>query len=166
LPLLSLFVSDYIYSASFIISQKHKDFSRFPIYVSKNFASLFFTYRLCLKRMMHVIRRARQELIQLNLFRDTNMQPSDQPNYAQRDQVISTRVYLLLLAVSICILVLFTSLSTRITSITVSQPSIETYKVLETAHSATLACPCQRIGVPCSSFLSIQSFQHQVSLSN
>jgi hypothetical protein len=162
---LSNVVCLYIYCISFTISLKQKGCFLFPVYVSENF-SLFFSYRLCLNRRMSRIRRPLQALFRLNLFADANTQPSDQPNDAQRDQVVATRVYLLLLAVSVGILALFTGLSTRVTIVIVPQPSIETYKVLEAAQSATLSCPCQRIGMPYSSFLSIQSVQHQVRLSN
>jgi hypothetical protein len=77
-------------------------------------------------------------------------------------QVLSTRVYAILLAVSLVILVLFVFLSKTTVFVTETKPSIDTYRRLQAAYPSTLSCLCEHISVSNEDFLSITPTYHQV----
>ena len=112
---------------------------------------------------MPLFSRARQELIQLNLFADATTLSSGN-EAIRRDQILATRVYLSLLISILSVLVLFTCLSTQNVLVTIPKPSIDMFTKLDATYSQTLSCPCQQIAVPYSSFLSIASTGHPVSV--
>ena len=114
---------------------------------------------------MSIVRRALQNLKQLNLFADATT-ASEGNEQIRRDQVLATRVYLVLLFAILSILVLFTCLSTRNMVVIVPKPSVETYDRLNAAYSQTLSCPCEQISVPYSSFLSVEYQMHPVRASS
>lgn len=112
-------------------------------------------------RMMKIIRLAIEKLIQLNIFLDVKtLQERNKKKI--RDQVLATRIYLLLFITCLIILVLFNSLATKMISVTVFKPSINTYDRLYGAHSDTLTCPCGGIAVLYSDFISMEYVQHPV----
>ncbi|CAF1265964.1 unnamed protein product [Adineta ricciae] len=97
-------------------------------------------------------------LKQLNLFKSTkNRTPTD-----IQYQEFSTRVYLILLASSIVIYTMFTSLSTHLVIETESYPSFAKYNELWKSYSSTLKCPCSDISVPYSNITSITPHIHQI----
>ncbi|CAF0815388.1 unnamed protein product [Adineta steineri] len=63
---------------------------------------------------------------------------------------------------SIIVLLLFNSLSTHTDTVTISNPSLITYKSLQTLHSATLNCPCATKAISYRSFVSVSPTLHQV----
>ena len=110
---------------------------------------------------MSIVSRAVQSLKQLNLFVDART-ASDGNEQTRHDQVLATRVYLVLLVAILSVLVLFTCLSTRSIVVIVPKPPVETYDRLNAAYSSTLSCPCEQISVPYSSFLSVEYHLHPV----
>ena len=110
---------------------------------------------------MSIIRDIRQKLIQLNLFADVTT-PSSGNEEMRREQVLATRVYLLLLVSILLVLVLFTCLRTQTVSVTVPKPSLDTYDKLVVVYSQTLSCPCQEIAVRYSNFITLNVTQHPV----
>lgn len=116
-----------------------------------------------LDSLMEAVRRILQKLSKINLFIEPNSD-RDENSQAWRDQLLTTRIYIPLLITVLVFLVLFTAFSTTTISTTVPKPSLDTYKLLEDSYGDKVSCPCQRIAVPYSSFLSIKPIHHQVSL--
>lgn len=110
---------------------------------------------------MPVVNRTIHRLTTLNLFADDN-QNGIANGQKLRDQLLTTRVYLILLGISFISLILFSSLADRIVAVTVLKPSLDTFEHLQAKFLGTLSCPCANIAVPYSSFLSFQSTYHQV----
>ncbi|CAF4140026.1 unnamed protein product, partial [Adineta steineri] len=63
---------------------------------------------------------------------------------------------------SIIILLLFNSLSTQTVTVTIINPSLNTYKNLQMLYSATLNCPCSTKTISYRSFVSLSPVLHQV----
>ncbi|CAF1147349.1 unnamed protein product [Adineta steineri] len=103
-----------------------------------------------------------ESIKRLNLFKNINDRTED----SIKQQRITTRVYLILLFGSICILCLFTSLNSEIVLITVSSPSLATYNSLEIADSDTLRCPCSNKTIPYQTFVSTSLRFHQICTSD
>ena len=101
------------------------------------------------------------KLRELNLFHETNT--VDQVD-AQilRDQILSTRVYLVLLITSLFVFLLFLSVSMKPVSVTVTSPSLDMYRELQLAYPTTLSCPCKNMSISVGEFLSITPIYHQV----
>jgi hypothetical protein len=110
---------------------------------------------------MAIVRQMIQKLKELNLFANAEtMRKGDRQ--VLRDQVVSTRVYIILLIITLCILVVSTLLIERTTSTTVSTPSLALYEQLQVDYPDTLSCPCQQVAVSYSTFISIMEVFHQV----
>ncbi|UJR17463.1 hypothetical protein I4U23_004358 [Adineta vaga] len=103
-----------------------------------------------------------QAMKKLNLFKHIEQRTED--NIKQ--QRIITRIYLILLAGSFTVILIFTSLSTDIVTITESNPSLTTYNNLQVLHSNTLRCPCSTTILPYEKFLTLSPILHQVCSSD
>ncbi|CAF1013972.1 unnamed protein product [Adineta ricciae] len=103
-----------------------------------------------------------QSIQQVNLYKHIEKRSEEDI----RKQRLITRVYLILLAVSFTILLIFTSLSTEIVTITESNPSLLTYEELQIVHTNTLQCPCSTTTIPYENFLSLSPVLHQVCSSD
>jgi len=69
--------------------------------------------------------------------------------------------------VSTTILLLFNSLRTQVVTISIANPSFNTYIDLETSsYSNTLRCPCSMMKIPHQKFLSFSPILHQVCSSD
>lgn len=113
---------------------------------------------------MSIVKDVLLKLRRLNLFVDAKTR-NQHDRQVLRDQILTTRLYLVCLTASILILVLYTLLTETTVRITVNNPSLDTYKYLEATFPDTLSCPCKEISVPYSNFLSVQTTYHQVSVS-
>lgn len=67
---------------------------------------------------------------------------------------------------SLVILLLFTSLNTEMTMMTVSDPVLDTYNNLRVQYSTLLECPCSNIIIPHKTFISLSPRFHQVCSSD
>lgn len=113
-----------------------------------------------LKGRITIVKQMLLTLRRFNLFVDGRKR-DEQDGEVLRDQILSTRVYLVLMTIMlvIALFILFTEMTIQVT---VDNPSFETYKYLETIFSDTLSCPCDQIAVLYSSFISIETTYHQV----
>lgn len=111
---------------------------------------------------MAMIKRLIRKLGEVNFYADTETLRQDDEEEL-RDQILSTRLYIVLMVTSIWILLISISLTERTTTIVVPKPSIDMYERLQAAYSTTLLCPCRQIAIPYSTFLSIEPTLHQVS---
>jgi hypothetical protein len=86
----------------------------------------------------------------------------------RRYEIITTRIYLLLLTVAIMILVVYTAVTVHTESITEEKPSQSRFEELVSnpRYSPTLDCPCENISIPYESFISISPHYHQICLSD
>ena len=106
-----------------------------------------------------------QVLAQFNLFRDARVLPTANPQIL-RDQILATRVLLLLLTLSFSTLVLFTFLTEKLVSVTEPHPSLSTYQRLQAAHPNTLSCPCKQVAITYADFVAVTPKYHQVCSSD
>ncbi|CAF1391349.1 unnamed protein product [Adineta ricciae] len=125
------------------------------------FIDLLFKYKNHSENQNTQTMKPFQFIKQLNLFKNINER--SETNIKQ--QRIITRVYLILLIGSIITLCLFNSLNTEITIISISNPSLTSYNLLESKYSTTLQCPCGNQTIPYKTFLSISPIFHQICLS-
>lgn len=84
----------------------------------------------------------------------------------RRDQILSTRVYFLLLLLSVVSLSGYIALSWQLLNFEINDPTFATYVQLQAKYPETLTCPCMRIAVDVGTFASIAVSFHQVRYSN
>ena len=97
----------------------------------------------------------------LNLFRSNQPRESEENEYELKNELISTRLFICLLFVSLLILLVYTS-QVRVThTITVDSPSVEVYSSLYEKHPDTLTCPCTNIAIAQEEFISLVPTFHQ-----
>jgi hypothetical protein len=114
--------------------------------------------------MIKIIRFGTEKLLNLNFFLDAKtLQEHDTKKIS--DQVLATRLCLLLFTIIITLLVLLNSVITKPISVTEFEPSINTYDRLYAAYPDTLSCTCKAIAIPFSTFISMQYVQHPVRFS-
>ncbi len=97
--------------------------------------------------------------MQFNLFRNS---ATDGDAFELITSLTSTRIYLLLLCVSITIIIIFTGLETQVHSVTIHKPSQIIYEDLYENYPDTLQCPCSQIAIHHGSFLSLSPMYHPV----
>ena len=83
-----------------------------------------------------------------------------------RFQRHATRLYILLIVVSLVILTFYSLLIKQIASSTVSHPTEFEYSQLQQMYPHSLQCPCTSISTPYSTFITIQPQYHQVCSSD
>ncbi|CAF1189924.1 unnamed protein product, partial [Didymodactylos carnosus] len=96
-------------------------------------------------------------MIRFNLFRNKSRDTND-----IKYQRLSTRLYVLILSITLVILAVYSGLSQQIKLIIVQSPSLSTYEELESKYSDTLICPCSQLSINYKSFLSFEPSYHQV----
>ncbi|CAF1269656.1 unnamed protein product [Adineta ricciae] len=100
-------------------------------------------------------RRIINRFVQLNLYKDKE---SLTPN----QQILSTRLYIVVFAVSMLILFIFTGVSNQTYVVIVPSPSLITFEQLSNKYPSTLSCPCSQISIPYEKFLSFDPEYHQI----
>ena len=83
-------------------------------------------------------------------------------------EIIATRIYFLLLARALIILLLYTVIEIQKQTITIDNPSVSAFEQLQSnlQASPTLECPCQNIDIPYNMFISISPRLHQLCSSD
>jgi hypothetical protein len=90
----------------------------------------------------------------------------DDESLELNDQLLSTRIYFVLLFISMLSLIIFTGSSVQTIVITVTSPNEQTFKQFSIDYSSTLVCPCSRISIPYGQFLSFSPEYHQICTSD
>ena len=103
----------------------------------------------------NVFKRFGQYLAQQNVY-------NDDESLAIGEQLLSTRLYLSLLAVSIFVLLIFTGLKAPAVTATVTSPSLKLFDYLSNRYPSTFSCPCSQPVIPYDVFLSFAPRYHQV----
>ena len=101
--------------------------------------------------------RARHWLLDLNLFTSG----SNDTEILQEERW-STRLYLILMLVSLLVLVSYTALGARIVNETVENPSHTVFEKLQQTYSRTLKCPCSQISIEYQAFFQLKPIFHQI----
>ena len=110
-------------------------------------------------------RLAKNKLLELNLFTSELTWTDD---HRRQKEIFFTRLYIVILAFAITILIVYTSISLQVQRITVHNPSLQTIRDFQShaEFSSTLICPCQSINIPYGSFISIIPEFHQLCTSD
>ncbi|UJR12163.1 hypothetical protein I4U23_016340 [Adineta vaga] len=114
---------------------------------------------------MEIVRHLRQWFSNLNFFFDLKKAELTAEQLL-RHQLLITRLYLILLSATLISLILFMSLILKTNTETVVRPTQIMFEQLQTTYRDTLSCPCERIAVPYSNFLSINPTYHQICSSD
>ena len=104
-------------------------------------------------------------LRKLNLFRSTRP-PDRNDEHQLKNELLSTRLFICLLFISLVILVIYTSQVQVTQTITIDSPTLEHYSSLYQDHSQTLTCPCTRLAIAREEFISLAPTFHQVCASD
>ncbi|CAF0944231.1 unnamed protein product [Rotaria sordida] len=116
-------------------------------------------------RFYHAYNLLKEKALEFNLFEH---QGTNDNAYHLKTQIISTRIYLLLLILSISILIVYTLLIGDIKYVTIQYPSLNTFEQLEShkIYSSTLNCLCQNLSIQYDTFISISYRLHQLCSSD
>ena len=79
-----------------------------------------------------------------------------------RNQILATRVYFVLLALCMLVLVQYTALSRQTINGKMANPSLIDYERLAMIYPDTLSCSCSQIAVSTGLFITIETAFHQV----
>lgn len=99
----------------------------------------------------------------LNLFYKTP-QPNDELQL--KKDLISTRILIVALTLSVIILIMYTSFVQDMRSVTVKNPTLATYYDLYLKYSNTLSCPCSKVSIEHKNIFTIEYTQHQICSSS
>jgi len=80
----------------------------------------------------------------------------------RRNQIISTRLFILLFFSSLIGLVGYASLTLRLTNVQIENPSQSTFDKLYSLYSETLDCPCSQTSIQIDKFVDVYVSYHQV----
>ena len=81
-----------------------------------------------------------------------------------RNQIIATRIFLLLFIVSLTGLAGYSSLSYQLTIVQIDTVDQTTFERLYSMYPETLVCPCSQTSIEIDRFLTVDVSYHQVSL--
>lgn len=101
-------------------------------------------------------------LLKLNLYVDSRTRNSTDMKVIH-DQILSTRIYIVLVATILLIITLFAALRPVMITEIVSKPSLDTYLQLEAIHTTRLSCVCRQSTVKYANFFTIKPIYHEVS---
>ncbi|CAF1255681.1 unnamed protein product [Didymodactylos carnosus] len=96
----------------------------------------------------------------LNLFESKSGASTNE--HERKNELISTRLFIILLIISFLILCVYSSLIIVQKTVTISSPSLNQYRKLEKKYSQTLSCACSNISISYSKFVSITPRYNEV----
>jgi hypothetical protein len=114
------------------------------------------------ERIRTLWQRVKTLIIEMNLFEtaETNSDP-----FQLITEIITTRVYIVSLCISIAIIVLYASINLRVQSEIIQNPSESIFQTLHDNYESTLHCPCSNITISYGSFISISPVFHPMCTS-
>ena len=113
---------------------------------------------------MERMKRVSDALAHLNLFFDSSDVLHQNSEQVTRQQILTTRIYLILLVNILFILCMAASLNKATTFQTILAPTLEKYQALEAAYPTTLLCSCKQSTIPYGDFISVKIVLHPVTL--
>ncbi|CAF1477031.1 unnamed protein product [Adineta steineri] len=119
--------------------------------------------------VMNISERIQVLKQQLKLsLQNFNIFPSIPPStdeYQLRNQRISTRIFIILLTLSLTILILYTSLINITKTTDINSPTIIQYTQLYSNYPQTLTCACTQISINYDKFIQVNYTLHQICTS-
>ena len=112
---------------------------------------------LLVTRLRSLLSKIWNVAVNLNLFKT----PFRNVEIVHRQRLV-TRIFLICLALSVCIASLQAFFSTQTQTIVVSNPSVETFELLWQSYSDNLNCPCSQISIDYADFITIVPTFHQI----
>ncbi|CAF1483070.1 unnamed protein product [Adineta ricciae] len=106
-----------------------------------------------------LLRKLRLYTVNFNIF--SSIPPSDD-QYELQTQRISTRLFIILLALSLIILILYTSLINGTQTVNVDSPTMARYLQLYSTYPQTLSCDCKQISINYAIFVHLNYSLHQI----
>jgi hypothetical protein len=117
---------------------------------------------MCIYRSLQLVYHSlREKFVTLNLYNSRSTDPA-----TVHYQIISTRLYLTTLVISIFILTLYTAINGPIKNEIVYLPKLALYKKLQKQYPDTLRCPCSKTAIPYGTFVNVEPSFHQVCSSD
>ncbi|CAF1519348.1 unnamed protein product [Adineta ricciae] len=95
----------------------------------------------------------------LNLFESST---SHVDEFQASTERLSTRIYLIILLISLTICTIYLSLDIKTKTFNIDRPSQKTYEKLQEKYSSTIRCPCSTNTIPYREFFSISPVYHEV----
>ena len=109
-----------------------------------------------------MFRLMKKQALDWNLFES----PESRSDTRQlRIEIVSTRIYVLMLTLLTVNLIIYASLITLTKTITITKPSQATYTALNEKYSNALSCPCENIAVIYGEFIKISVQYHPICTS-
>ena len=123
-----------------------------PILENEHAPSFILKYKQILKNF----------IIKFNLYKNPNKRSIEQIQY----QRISTRIFVILLTVSLIVLLVYVSLENVTQTITVKNPPIERFNILYQQYSDNLRCPCKTSSIKYQTFIQFDPQFHSICASD
>lgn len=101
--------------------------------------------------------RLKEVLASLNLFDSESKDPN-----IERIELLSTRIYIVLLSISFIILLTYTALAEQTSTITVKSPSQKIIEHLFDQYPESIHCPRTNVAIPYGTFTQMDVIYHQV----
>lgn len=106
-----------------------------------------------------IVQRIKTLLKNFNLFKDPNLVTN---RYLLRNQIISTRIFLLLFAILIFVVIIYLLADKFTQVVTIENPTLSQYKKLKIKYEDVLQCSCSNSSIPYETFISLQARMHEV----
>ncbi|CAF1292384.1 unnamed protein product [Didymodactylos carnosus] len=111
------------------------------------------------ERFITLFRLVKQTIKCFNLFAS---KPPTNDQHDQENQLLSTRLFIILFACSLVTLVIYTLSVQRTQTITVKSLTLKKYTKLLKQYPQTLSCPCTQITIPYGQFIKLSPKYHQI----
>ncbi|CAF3670361.1 unnamed protein product [Rotaria sp. Silwood1] len=111
------------------------------------------------ERLRKAFRWVRIQLYTMNLFKDASTRSNF---FDMMTQLIATRIYFILLCLSVITLVIYGASNIEIKTVIIKSPSLAVHENLYAKYSSTLFCPCSRIAIEHNKFISLSPRFHRV----
>ncbi|CAF1210287.1 unnamed protein product [Adineta ricciae] len=121
--------------------------------------NLSYRFKINLKKLSMFVQ---SKLLNLNLFPPWTFGSDIERTTAKYYGQLSTRLYIVVLVLSIVISALYTVIRPQTLTKTFVNPSFDTYSRLIRDHKNELQCPCSTISSPYKNYVAIQPIIHQI----
>ncbi|UJR18419.1 hypothetical protein I4U23_005324 [Adineta vaga] len=112
-------------------------------------------------RIKQIFPLAKKNLLDLNLF-----QTSSTNNQIIKEQIYSSRFYIISLIIIFPILLSYVLLNKKTVTITIELHSLNQYNSLRMKYPTTITCPCTDISIRYDRFIEVNPFYHQICSSD
>ena len=97
----------------------------------------------------------------MNFFKDAQTESESE---TRRQQIITTRLYIILWIISVLFLSIYCGLSSKIVVMFVDSPTLTRVNQLQSSDLNELSCPCTKITIPFGTFTTLNVTVHQVHI--